>query len=309
MMTRSKQAVFCVSILLVLIFPSTLATFAQQNAPQWNGESRFTVLLLGMDRRPGARDTLSVRTDVIMLASIDPRTGSAGILSIPRDMHFAPPGSSDMLRVNTLLVEGEKLQEGYGPYFAIETLQLNLGMYIDAYIAFDFEAFVALIDAIGGVTVNVPYNIADPAYPDMNYGVDPFYLQRGVQTFDGATALKYARTRHGDNDYLRGERQLQIVDAVRQQLSDPAVLQSLLPKAPALFSQFQNNLYTDLSPDQMLLLGIGLLQIPEANIHTGAINIDYSFDYTSLSGVVRVPDRTKLVELLIEVFGENYWQG
>ena len=58
----------------------------------------------------------------------------------------------DLIRVNTLLVEGESIHEDCGPFFAMEAFQLNLGMYVDAYIAIDFTAFIKFVDAIGGIS-------------------------------------------------------------------------------------------------------------------------------------------------------------
>lgn len=306
-----KQLILLLLTLIALL-PTGLLALAQ-NAPEtppqgvaWDGRSRFTMLVMGMDRRPGARDTLNVRTDTIMLVSVDPGSGRMGILSIPRDMHFAMPGGGELVPVNTLLVRGEALQENYGPYFAMDTLQMNLGMYIDAYIAIDFEAFIMFIDAIGGVTVDVPYNISDPLYPDMNYGYDPFYLSAGVHTLDGRTALKFARTRHMDNDYLRGQRQLQIVQAVRDRLRDPLVLQALIVQSPLLFSSLARNFYSNLTPQQIVFLGLAGLNLRDDGVSYGALNEAYSFPYATGRGTVRVPDRTLMPELLAEVFGENY---
>ncbi len=279
-------------------------------APPWDGQTRYTILVLGMDRRPGARDTLNVRTDVVIVVSIDPKSRRLGILSIPRDMHFAPAGRADLVRVNTLLVEGEKIAEGYGPYLAMETLQLNLGMYIDAYIAFDFAAFVTLVDAIGGITVDVPQAIYDPTFPDMNYGYDPLVIGAGRQQMDGATALKYARTRHNDNDYQRGNRQLQIVAAVRERLANPAVLRELVDAAPQLVQQLQRNVYTNIPPEQLIFLGLSMMQVPSENVYSGAIGLADSFDYTNMNGeVVRVPDRERLAQLLTDIFGPDYMLG
>ncbi|MCA9914169.1 MAG: LCP family protein, partial [Anaerolineae bacterium] len=273
------------------------------------GETRFNMLVLGMDRRPGARDNLNARTDVIMIVSYDPLTQRIGILHIPRDMHLAVINvQDDLLRINTLLVEGESLAEGYGPYFAIETLQLNFGMYIDAYVAFDFEAFIGFIDAIGGVTIDVPYEIYDPTYPDMNYGVDPFYIARGIQHIDGETALKYSRTRHGDNDYLRGERQLQVVTGVFDQLSDPTTLREVIVSVPELLDAFDGHVYTNIATDELIPLGVAMMQVDHENVVVGSLNQDYSFNYTYRGQTVRVPDREMLPQLLTNVFGEDYWR-
>lgn len=304
-----------VLILLLLVTLNGLPVIAQSGTPyqpqpiNWDGQSRFNLLVLGMDRRPGARDNLNARTDVVMIVSFDPISRRLGILSIPRDMHLAVIGASaDLVRINTLLVEGEKLQQNYGPYFAMETVQLNFGMYIDAFVAFDFIAFSDFIDLIGGVTVDVPYSINDPTFPDMNYGYDPFYISAGLQQLDGHRALQYARTRHGDNDYLRGQRQLQVVMGIRERLNDPRVVQNLLSDLPALFQTFSGHFYSNLNADQIALLGMSMLLLSENEILTASLNEQYSFDYVYAGERVRVPDRQLLPLLLEDVFGEDYWQ-
>jgi len=276
---------------------------------RWDGESRFNILVLGMDRRPGARDNLNARTDAIMLVSFDPVSRRLGVLDIPRDIHLAVIDVADeLVRINTLMVRGESRAEGYGPYFAMETLQLNLGMYVDAYIAFDFEAFIDFIDFIGGVTIDVPYDIYDPSFPDMNYGYDPLYLAAGVQTLDGRDALRYARTRHGDNDYMRGQRQLQVLLAARDRLSDPLVSASMVRNAPQLFNNFRGHFYTNIQPEHLVYLGLSMLELSADDIATGSLNTQYSFNYNYRNQTVRVPDRDLLGQLLIDVFGVDYWR-
>jgi len=278
-------------------------------AIHWNGASRFNILVLGMDRRPGARDNLNARTDAIMLVSFDPQQRRLGILDIPRDMYMAlAAADEELVPVNTLMVRGESRAEGYGPYFAIETLQLNFGMYIDAYMAFDFVAFIEFVDAIGGVTVNVEAPINDPAFPDMNYGYAPLVISRGIHQFDGRTALAYARTRHNDNDYLRGQRQLQVILAIRDRLSDPAALQSLVENVPQLFDTMQGHFYTNLASEDIVRLGLATMQLNGDDIATGSLNEQYSFTYLYHDQHVRVPDRDLLAQLLTDTFGENYWQ-
>lgn len=303
------RCLFLIGFTAVLVMPGQ-AQSSPASLPQatWDGQSRFTILILGMDRRPGARDNLNARTDVVMVASYDPATRRVGVLSIPRDMHFAVPGASALVRVNTLMVQGEREAEGYGPQLALETLQYNLGMYIDGYVAFDFIAFQQVIDAIGGVTVSINYIINDPTYPDMNYGFDPFYLRAGTHQLDGRNALKFARTRHGDNDYLRGQRQLQIVSGVRDRLRDPLVLQAVVGRAPQLFEALTGHVYTNIPPEQLVLLGLQVMQLGDDALATGAINESYSFDYSYQGQRVRVPDRALLTDLLIMTFGAEYWR-
>lgn len=311
-------------LLLLLLVASLLSLSAQPASVQaqdpgdagppitldarWDGSSRFTILVMGLDRRPGARNNFNARADVILIASYSPLEQSVGVLSIPRDLHFARLDTGQLLRVNTLLVEGESLQEGYGPYFAMDTLQNNLGMYIDAYIIFDFEAFITLIDAVGGVEVDVPYAINDPSFPDMNYGISPFFVAPGLQTFSGSRALKYARTRHGDNDYRRGERQLQVVEGVYQRLSDPARLQNLVIQVPALLRELDGHIYSNMAANDVIYVGMSMLTARPENIRMGAIDENRSYDYRHPTlGTVRVPDRNQLVTLLMDVFGESYY--
>jgi polyisoprenyl-teichoic acid--peptidoglycan teichoic acid transferase len=297
-------------LVLLLISPVAAQSDActHMERPQWDGQSRFNILVMGMDRRPGARDNLNARTDVMMLVSYDPQNQRIGILSIPRDMHFAVMGmDEDLLRVNTLMVEGELIQEGCGPFFAMETYQLNLGMYIDAYLAFDFEAFIAFVDSIGGITVDVPAAINDPTFPDMNYGVRPLVIHSGLQEMDGRMALDYARTRHGDNDYLRGQRQLLIIEGVRDRLGQSGVVQDLVENLPDLLQALDGHFYSNLPPEQLSYLGLQMVILDSENIVTGALNEEYSYNYYYNGERVRIPERDQLILLLTEVFGEEYW--
>jgi LCP family protein required for cell wall assembly len=306
-----RKLFFLSLLVLLLIAPVAAQADACTNMerPQWSGQSRFNILVMGMDRRPGARDNLNARTDVMMLVSFDPEHERIGILSIPRDMHFAVMGmQEDLLRVNTLMVEGELLQEGCGPFFAMEAFQLNLGMYIDAYLAFDFEAFISFIDSIGGITVDVPASINDPTFPDMNYGIRHLIIHSGLQEMDGRAALDYARTRHGDNDYLRGQRQLLIIEGVRNRLGESGVVQDLVENLPDLLLTMDGHFYSNLAPEQLSYLGLQMMALDAEKITTGALNEEYSLSYYYEGERVRIPDREMLVTLLTEVFGEEYWR-
>ncbi|MCU0513125.1 MAG: LCP family protein [Anaerolineae bacterium] len=305
-MTRGLLALLALSLLTIMIAPAAAQPAVYPGWPAaWDGQSRFTVLVMGIDRRPDdvSREFLNdVRADVMMVASYDPAAGRLGLLSIPRDMHFARPDDGVLTRVNTLLVDGEQRQPGYGPYFALETMQYNLGLYIDAYVVFDFEAFIALVDAIGGVTVTVTTTIIDEQFPDMRYRYDPLYLRPGTYTFNGYDALRYARTRHGDSDYQRGERQLQVMSAIRDRLRDPLRAQNLLAAAPQLWQQLEGSIYTNITADQAVTLALAALRLDSAALTTGALNERYSFNYEG----VRVPDRSQIQLLLAQVFGANY---
>jgi len=293
-------------LIIIICILFTLPIVHAQDDFEWNGIDRYTVLIMGIDRRPSEGGSLTFRSDTIMLASIDPLNNSAGVLSIPRTIHLALPENGELVPVHTLLVRGELRQEGFGPELTRQVIQHNLGMYIDAYVLVDFNGFIGLVDAIGGVEITTTYNISDSTYPDMNFGYDPFYLSAGTHILDGYDALRFARTRHADNDYLRVERQLQVIRAIRDRLSDPSVLQYVIQEATTIWSQFNDNVISNLKPQDAIYVGLSLMNIAEDNLQFGSLNEEYSFFYGTTSGSVRVPDREKLAELLTSVFGNNY---
>ncbi len=273
----------------------------------WNGTSRFTMLLMGLDRRPDETG-LAYRTDTMLLVSIDPATNTMGILSIPRDLYVDVEGY-DLQRVNSSMVLGEMRQPGYGPTLTMQTVQNNLGIRVHDYLAADFQAFANFVDMIGGIDIEIPYNISDPLYPDMNYGYDPFYIKAGLQHLDGGTALKYARTRHGDNDFQRAYRQQLVIAAIRERLTDPNLVPQLIVNSPSMWATLSDGVYTGLTLDQIIQLALYVKDIPAENMRTGVINEGYVMDYSTPQGAsVLVPDRAKLGDLMVEVFGENYSQ-
>ncbi len=307
----------------VVILPTAVPNFAVESAGSeqptldpanlgiepWNGTERFTILLMGWDRRPGDPPDAAYRTDTMMLASLDPTTGRIGVLSIPRDLYVNIPGYNQLQRVNSAYVLGELRQPGYGPRLAMETVQYNLGMRVHDYLIVDFNAFITVIDAIGGIDVTVETTINDPLYPDMYYGYDPFYLPAGQHHLDGATALKYARTRHGSNDFRRAERQQQVLFAIRDQVLNVGNLPQLVVAAPTIWASIRDGVRTGLTFDQLLRLAWYAKDIPPENIRTGVIDENYITFYTTPDGqAVVIPNRYALGPLMVEIFGENYNQ-
>jgi polyisoprenyl-teichoic acid--peptidoglycan teichoic acid transferase len=267
---------------------------------------RMTILVMGLDRRPGETG-LSYRTDTMLVVSIDPVGNQLGILSIPRDLYVEVPGYGQLQRINSAMVLGELQQTGYGPSLAMQTVQLNLGIRIHAYMAVDFNAFITLIDVLGGIDVDVEHDIIDYEYPDMNYGYDPLIIRAGLQHFDGETALKYSRTRHGDNDFERARRQQQVLFAIRDRVLDADAIPQLIAQAPSLWASFNQNVYTELSLERLIQLGLALKDIPVENIRTGVIDGNYIMPYTTSQGAsVLVPRREAMGGLMAQIFGENF---
>lgn len=243
--------------------------------------NRTTILMMGIDRRPG--DPFISRTDTMMLLSIDPDTETASLLSIPRDLYVVIPGRGRD-RINTAFVYGANGDSpAAGAALAMQTIEYNLGVPVDHYLMVDFGAFIQSVDALGGIEVNVPYNIDDPLYPDMNYGYDPLFIPAGFQHFDGELALKYARTRHQDNDFYRAQRQQQVLFAIRDRALALGVT-GLIQQAPVLYAQFSDGIRTDLSLEQIIALANIAVDIPEENIQSAVLDHNYVTDYRTEAG-------------------------
>jgi polyisoprenyl-teichoic acid--peptidoglycan teichoic acid transferase len=277
----------------------------------WDGTRRLTILLLGIDKRPGESGT-AFRTDSMMIFSIDPSTKSVGILSIPRDLFVEIPTDTvvrsayGLQRVNSAYVIGELARPGYGAQLAMQTIQYNLGMRINDYVVFDFNTVIEAVDAVGGIDIDVPSPISDPNYPNMYYGYEPLYIPAGKIHMDGNLALKYARTRHGSSDLDRAKRQQQVLMAVRLKILSVDMASKLLGSAPELWDQFSQTTRTDLTLDQILRLAVYLKDIPKENIRQGVIDWAYVNSIYYNNANVLVPERAKIGPLLIQVFGLNY---
>lgn len=189
------------------------------------------ILVVGVDIRRD-RPEEGVRSDTLMLIRFDGMGGWVNLLSIPRDtqVELEELGSSKInaayaygYRHATALYGDGVTSEQAGMAYAADTVSrfLNLdqrGMRVDYVVQVDFDGFAALIDALGGIKIDVPRRIVDEAYPTPDYGVMRVEFEPGPQRMDGARALIYARTRHADSDFGRTERQQQVVQAIVQEI-------------------------------------------------------------------------------------------
>jgi len=246
---------------------STVAPLEQLPDP-WKGNERVTVLLMGLDYRDWESGEGPPRTDSMMLATIDPVSETAGMLSIPRDLWVEIPGYSHG-RINTAYFLGERDRlPGGGPELAVRTVESFLGVPINYFVQIDFTAFERMVDEMGGVEINVPAEITvDPIGPHNTVTLEP-----GVQTLSGPEALAYARNRHTDGgDFDRAQRQQQVALAIRSQILRLNMLPTLIAKAPALYNDLAQGIRTNLTLNQMIALGLLALQIPPENVSQGVI--------------------------------------
>lgn len=203
------------------------------------------ILILGVDAQPNER--YLTRTDTVMMLNVSPGNFGVALLSIPRDVFIYVPNYGEQ-RINVVNVLGEQEAEGYGPTLLKAGIQESFGVEVENYIRLDFQAFVALIDAVGGVDIDVPKLIIDYEYPTADNGTMTVQFDPGVEHMDGTRALQYARTRHQDDDYQRAGRQQQVVDALIKELANPLNIYKL----PAVWRAIDEHTDTDMSAWDML---------------------------------------------------------
>lgn len=260
---------------------ATVVPTIQPTVGAWEGNERVNILLVGIDRRPG--EAFVSRTDSMMVISVNPETESMSVLSIPRDLYVQIPGYGQD-RINTAVVYGSREGDYLdGAALAMQTVSSNLGIPIHHFVMVDFGAFVRTIDLLEGIDVQVPYEINDPMYPDMDYGYDPLYIPAGLQHFDGQTALKYARTRHADSDFNRAYRQQQVLFAARNKALSLGIGEMIL-KAPSLYREVESGIRTDLSLEQIMRLGKTVSDIPSDNTRNAVLDQDYVTSYRTPGG-------------------------
>lgn len=229
---------------------------------------RLNVLLLGSDAGPGR---WGMRTDVIMVASIDPATGRAALFSIPRNMVQVPfpegaglPYRAWPEMINALYGYGaanpQLFPGGIDPCAnalkgAIGAL---LGIPIHYYAMVNMQGFVEVVDALGGVTIDVQFPMRvrlSPPGPEDEWRT--YDIPAGRQHLDGYAALAYARSRTGNSDYHRMHRQRCVLGAVARE-ADPA---SLLLAFPTLTEVIKGHVQTDIPLEllpELIRLGDGL---------------------------------------------------
>ncbi|WP_210367186.1 LCP family protein [Bacillus sp. REN3] len=203
--------------------------------PVYISSDPFSVLLLGIENYTDEND--HGRSDTIMLATFNPDKQTMKLVSIPRDTLVSIPEYKE-----------DKINHAYsigGKEMVIETVEGFLDIPIDYYVTVNFKGFTNIVDTLGGVTVDVPFD-----FNDINRNWDRFYFYEGTQKLSGEEALVYARMRKQDprGDFGRNERQRQIVTGVIDQLSSPKTLL----KIDDIASEIGNNIETNMRVKEAL---------------------------------------------------------
>ncbi len=197
------------------------------------GEERLNVLLLGGDAGPGRR---GLRTDTMLVVSIDPVSGDTALIGIPRN--FGGVTLKDGTEVPVKLLNavygwGHRNPAGFegpdpGATATKEVIENITGLEIDHFMLVDLTGFAELVDAFGGVSLDVVRPINGPLYDPEGGGYEMVRIEPGEQLLDGDHALAYARARYGTSDYSRMGRQRCIISSMARD-ADMADLVSRLP--------------------------------------------------------------------------------
>jgi len=192
-------------------------------------------MVLGSDFRPQS----GYRTDAIMLVAVDNATGKVSLVSFPRDLWVTIPGHGEN-RLNTVM------QLGGFPLLA-NTLQTNFGFYPPQYAMVDMAGFIDIIDVLGGVEIETENYTGDACDRSLNPSgwceVGP-----GQVSFDSEWALWYVRARYASSDFDRMRRSQEVVKAIMDKAMSPSAIRTL----PELISVFENEIESNISPDQLL---------------------------------------------------------
>jgi LCP family protein required for cell wall assembly len=336
--SEATEVGFYQSLLVNSFFRAT-AGIAETLQPGSALKERVNILLLGSDNLP---DEKYGHTDTMILVTVDPVAKTAGMLSIPRDLWVSIPGYGEN-RINQAYRLGQiKGHPAGGLALAAETVETNLGVPVHFYALIDFKNFRQIIDTLHGIDICVPETIdsashygyvpqavySDSYYSYVPAGLEPIastvadaelsyktsqsdqvigykflYIEAGLHTFDGETALRYARTRATTTaDFARVQRQQAVLLAIR----DKALQVGAIPRLPELWRAMGHLVETNLQLAEVLQLAQLAYEIPVTSIQATAISHDQTVNYKTSSGAqVLLPRRTEINALVTEMFGAS----
>jgi LCP family protein required for cell wall assembly len=176
-----------------------------------------------------------------------------------------------------------------------DTITHNFGVETDGAVFTTFQGFMQIVDALGGVDVNNPYDVYDGEYPTFDYGIKEIYFPAGWIHLNGEQALEFSRTRHQDGDDGRSMRQDLVIRALLEKARDPGIADQL----PELIQTYRSAIRTDLGRSKQLALALAAPNFSNDNVAFTTINgyvypdtapngaWIYSGDWSSLPGFVQ----------------------
>jgi LCP family protein required for cell wall assembly len=268
----------CLGVLLALL-AVVLAVLAYLLAPL-----RTNFLVLGIDRVP---DGSAVgRSDTMILVSVVPFKPDVRMLSIPRDLWVNVPGIGEN-RINTAHFFAEASLAGSGPTAALDTVEQNFGVDVPYYVRIQFDGFMRVVDALGGVTVNLPSNMGG--------------YTAGEHRLNSEQALAFVRDRQGGDDFFRmGHAQILIRSVIRQ-----VIIPSSWQNLPAVADVARQSMDTNLPVWQWPRLGLAFLRAGSSGIDSRTIDRNMVTPFTTSGGAsVLQPNWEQINPVLLEMFNQ-----
>jgi len=291
---RKRVTTYTIAIIVIALIFSGRIIMSSQNATNWfpgagifdklkhlipsvdkklKGEenNRINILLLGMG---GEGHDGAYLTDTMILASFQPETKQVALISIPRDLTTPVSG---WRKINSVNAYAEQKTPGSGGEVTAQAISDLLQIPIDYYVRADFNGFVNIIDELGGIEVNVENTLDDYSYPIDGQEDNPNYYARfehlhfdkGLQTMNGAMALKYTRSRHAagaeGSDFARAHRQQLVLEAVKNKLLSSQTLLNPVMVAK-LVNEFSKNISTNINAWEILRLWDLFKNVDQAQI-------------------------------------------
>ncbi|MEX1171035.1 MAG: LCP family protein [Chloroflexota bacterium] len=282
----------------------TLGAQGAPSGPSGPGvDERLNVLLLGIDALPWRPATL---TDTMMVASLDPVGKTVTIVSVPRDLINVPLGNGNEFgpKLNSLMSYADRNPDEF-PQGGIRALQdaigALLGIKIHYYARLDFYGFVKIVDAVGGVVVDVKEGFDDPTYDGFGLDQRGYSIEAGRHRLDGLDALAYARARKaaGESDFTRAGRQQQVLLALRDAAAGDG---SLLWELPDLLEAVGDTVTTDLPSDLLPQLAAVADEIGDGGIVRAIIRHPLLKSRNTRYGSSLVPNLKAIREVAAHLF-------
>ena len=245
--------------------PSLGPTVTAQPIPEWDGKARLNILLVGVDEQGGG-----FNTDTMIVVSIDPQTDQVVMFQLPRDTVDVPTppgpvrnyyGAVYRQKINSFAANANRA-DFYPGSTKLHTRGLNglkdilgnlYGLDIKYYVEVNFNGFTRVVNALGGVTINVQVPVLDDNFPQANGARLRLFIPAGIQHMNGDQALQYARSRKSTSDFERAARQQRVLVSLREQLDIGEAIQNIDQLAAAIGSSVKTDIPVDLVPK---LLGL-----------------------------------------------------
>ncbi len=226
--------------------------FAKEKTLQGEKDDRINILLLGMGG-PGHDGPFLTDTNIII--SLKPSTGAIAMISIPRDLGVKI-ANQGIKKINYANSFGESQESGQGGEFTRQLFEDTFYLDIPYYVRVDFQAFADVVDAVGGVTINVENSFVDHMFPAPNNDFQTVSFAKGLQTMTGDLALKFVRSRHGSNgegsDFARARRQQSVLSALKSKVLSFSTLANPL-RLNNIYQSLEKHLATNLQFSDMVI--------------------------------------------------------